>query len=142
MQQFFETKVKYDKMQDNGTEKKVTESYIIDALSFTEAEKRTMEQLNNLTSGEFDIKDITRRDYREIIVNNEGDKWYKVQISVDEPNPDTGKIKHTKYNYLLNAANTDEATKRFKKFMEDTSWDYSIKTVTETKILDYFAYKG
>ena len=87
--QWFECKIQYEKTMDDGLQKKVTESYVIDALSFTEAEQRIMEELSAYISGEFTIKDIKIAPYKEIFFSDDelADRWYKAKlqfITIDE----------------------------------------------------------
>ena len=79
---WFECKIAYEKVMDDGLQKKVTESYVVDALSFTEAEKRIMEEMSSYISGEFTVKDIKIAPYGEIFFSDEemADRWYKCKL--------------------------------------------------------------
>jgi hypothetical protein len=87
--QWFECKIQYEKTMDDGLQKKVVETYVVDALSFTEAEQRIMEELSAYISGEFTIKDIKIAQYKEIFFADQdlADRWYKTKlqfITIDE----------------------------------------------------------
>ena len=89
MANWFECKVRYDKLQENGAAKKVTEPYLVDALSFTEAEARITEEQKPFISGEFEVSAVKRCKIAEIVLqeDEEADKWYLVKvgfITVDE----------------------------------------------------------
>ncbi len=87
MHNWFECKVSYEKILENGMQKKVTEPYLVDALSFTEAEARIIEEIKPYISGEFTISDIKRAKYNELFFNDNGDRFYKAKvmfISLDE----------------------------------------------------------
>jgi len=73
---WFKCKIRYDKVMENGMNKKVTEPYLVDALSFTEAEARIIEEMTPFISGEFTVADISRVNYSELFENEKGDKWY------------------------------------------------------------------
>ena len=60
MNNWFECKVRYDKMMENGLQKKVNEPYMVDALSFTEAEARIIEELTPFISGDFSVSAVKR----------------------------------------------------------------------------------
>ncbi len=82
---WFETKVRYDKMMENGTQKKVNEPYMVDALSFTEAEARTIEEMTPFISGDFSISAVKRTNITEIFWNDAADKWVpQIIVSSDQ----------------------------------------------------------
>ena len=127
---WFETKVKYDKMMEDGTQKPVPETYVVDALSFTEAEERITEEMSSYVSGEFDVKGIAEASYKEIKA--------KLQfITLDEK---TEKEKRTSVYYLVQAANFMQAVKNIDEVMGGTMIDYVIASVAETSIMDVFEH--
>ena len=137
---WFETKVRYDKTMDDGHDKKVTEVFVVDAISFTEAETKITEELSAYTSGETFIKAITRAPYSEVLFSDDGndDKWYRVKlafITLDERND---KEKKTLTTFLFQAANIDKARSYIKEFMSNTMVDYDVASISETKVLDIF----
>ena len=139
--QWFECKIQYEKTMDDGLQKKVTESYVIDALSFTEAEQRIMEELSAYISGEFTIKDIKIAPYKEIFFADQdlADRWYKTKlqfITIDE----TEKEKRSNINYLVNAGTLNGAVKNIEEVMGGTMIDYVIASVAETQLMDVFEY--
>ena len=138
---WFECKIQYEKTMEDGLQKKVTESYTVDALSFTEAEKRIMEEMSSYISGEFTIKDIKIAPYKEIFFSDEemADRWYKAKlqfITIDE----TEKEKRTAVNYLVQAGTLKGAVGNIDAVMGGTMIDYVIASVAETTLMDVFEY--
>ena len=95
MHNFFEVKIRYEKVLEDGKNKLVTESYLLDALSFTEAEKRIIEEMNPYMSGGFTVSAIKRSNYTELIPcdNDKADKWYKVKLNLITLEERTGEEK-------------------------------------------------
>lgn len=115
---YFECKVSYEKIMEDGKQKKVTEPYLVDALSFTEAEARIIEELTPFISGEFVIKDIKRAKLSEIFFNENGDRFYKIKvyfITIDEK---SGAEKKTATQMLTQASNLKEAIEVLEKGMK------------------------
>lgn len=81
MSTWFECKVRYDKIQENGSAKKVNEPYLVDALSFTEAEARIIEEVTPYISGDFSVSAVKRTNFTEIFWDDTADKWYHVKVS-------------------------------------------------------------
>lgn len=144
MNEWFECKVRYEKTLENGLVKKVTEPYLVDALSFTEAERRFIEEIEPFMSGEFQVTDIKRAKYAELFEtdDDEADRWFKAKvnfITLDEKN---GVEKKTAQNMLVQASDLRDAVKRLDKGMEGTMADYEIASMAETAIMDIFHYKA
>ena len=127
---------------EDGLQKKVTETYTIDALSFTEAEQRIMEEMSSYISGEFTIKDIKIAPYKEIFFSDEdmADRWYKTKLQFITIDEKTEKEKRTAVNYLVNAGTLHGAVKNIDEVMGGTMIDYVIASVAETTLMDVFEY--
>lgn len=140
--QWFECKVRYERMQENGTTKKVTEAYVVDALSFTEAEARIIDEMTAYISGEFAVCNINPTPFKEIVFVDDAtaDKYFKVKVGYITINEKTGKEKVSNTTYLVQAKNTDEAQKATHDMHKGGVQDYVIKSVTETKILDVYEH--
>ena len=139
---WFECKVVMDVMQDDGTTKPQTFVYLVDALNFTEAESRIIEEVKPYTSGKLDVTGIKRVKYSEIFPSDSdtADRWYKVRclfITLDEK---TQTEKEIANNMLVQAATFHEAVENFGRGMKGTLMDYRIAAVQETKIMDVFRY--
>lgn len=137
---WFETKVRYDKTMDDGREKKVTEVFVVDALSFTEAETKITEELSAYTSGETFIKAITRAPYSEVLFSDDSkdDKWYRVKLAFITLDERSEKEKKTITTYLFQTANIDKARSYIKEFMSNSMCDYDVASISETQVLDIF----
>lgn len=141
---WFETKVRYDKVMENGVSKKVTEPYIFDALSFTEAESRVIEEITPYITGEFTVSDIKRSKYSEIFFSEDesADLWFKCKVTFITLDEKSGAEKKSSTNMLVQASDLRDAVKRLDKGMEGTMADYQISSVVETEILDVYPYSA
>lgn len=139
---WFECKIQYEKTVEDGLQKKVTETYTVDALSFTEAEQRITEELSSYIRGQFDIKDIKIAPYKEIFFADEdsADRWYKVKLQFITIDEKTEKEKRSNVNYLVNAGTLNGAVKNIDEAMGGTMIDYVIAAVSETSLMDVFEY--
>lgn len=142
MQNLFESKVSYEKIIENGTQKKVTESYLFDALSWTEAEARTVEELSPSISGEFSIVDIKRVKITEVFLNDRGDRFFKAKIQFITLDEKSGLEKKINAFMLAQANDIDEAQEIIKDRMKSSASDYVIAEVKETKIVEFFPYRA
>ena len=139
---WFECKIAYEKVMEDGLQKKVNEGYVVDALSFTEAEKRIMEEMSSYISGEFTIKDIKIAPYKEIFFSDEelADRWYKAKLEFITIDEKTEKEKRSAVNYLVQAGTLKGAVGNIESVMSTTMIDYVIASVAETKLMDVFEY--
>jgi len=139
MNKFFEGKIKYRKTLDNGTQKVVTEAYIVDALNYTEAEARVHEEVAAYISGEFKITNIRLTNYVEVHPS-EGDIWFKSKISLIAFDNESGKEKKTNMYFLVQADDLKEANDKTVEVMSGTVGDWTISAISETNIMDVFEY--
>ena len=139
---WFECKIAYEKVGEDGLQKKVNEGYVVDALSFTEAEKRIMEEMSSYISGEFTIKDIKIAPYKEIFFSDEelADKWYKAKLQFITIDEKTEKEKRSSVTYLVQAGSLKGAVANVESVMGTTMIDYVIASVAETQLMDVFEY--
>ena len=140
---WFECKVRYEKTGDDGMPRKVTETYVVDALSFSEAESRILEEMGKYVSGELEVCDLKIAQYKEIFFadNDLADKWYKAKLAFITIDEKTDKEKKTSVFYLVNAGNINSALKNVDELMGSTMIDYQTCNLTETHIMDVFEYK-
>ncbi len=139
---WFEIKVRYDKTQEDGSIKPITEQYVVDALSFTEAEGAIIEEMSSYISGDFKITGMKPAAYHEIFFseNPQDDKWYKVKlmfITIDEK---TEKEKRTAHNYLVQAGTLQGAVKNMEEGIKGIIADCQFAAVTETMFMDVFEH--
>lgn len=140
MHNWFECKVSYEKTLENGMQKKVTEPYLVDALSFTEAEARILEEIKPYISGEFTIADIKRAKLSELFFNDNGDRFFKAKVCFITLDERSGTEKKTAVQMLAQASSLREALQVVNKGMEGTLADYFIASLSETSIMDVFPY--
>lgn len=138
---WFECKVRYDKMMENGSVKRVTEPYLVDALSFTEAETRIIEEMRPFISGDFSLPAIKKTNIAEIFPDDTADKWWLVKfnlITIDEKSA----VERRTAVYVMVQANSQQgATDSFNEGMKGTMADFEIEKVAETKIMDVYPAK-
>ena len=139
---WFEVKYQYEQTQEDGMQKKVTELYTVDALSFTEAESKITEEMKLYVSGETFIKAITRAPYKEIFFDEResADKYYKAKLDLITIDEKTEKEKKSTVTYLVQAASLEEAKVNITDVMKGTMIDYVIQAIAETKIIDVFEH--
>ncbi|MBD5506284.1 MAG: DUF4494 domain-containing protein [Lachnospiraceae bacterium] len=137
---YIETKVRYDKTQENGSIKKVNEPYLVDALSFTEAEARIIEEMTPFISGDFTVSAVKKTKISEIF-RGEGDRWYMVKVNYLNLNEKTGAIKKTASYILVQAFTFRDALNKFDEGMKGTVADYEIAALSDTEIMDVYPAK-
>ena len=125
MHNWFECSIRYEKVAENGMNRKVTEAYLVDALSFTEAEARIIEEMNPYINGEFTVSGVKRAGYSELFP------------SEDEK---SGAEKKTPTTVLVQASDLRDAVKKLDEGMKGTLADYVIGSVSETAIMDVYPY--
>lgn len=138
---WFEGKIRYEKTNEDGLTKKVTEQYVVNAYTFTEAESNLTDDMKPYIIGEFEITDLKKAAYTEIFFSEEekADKWYKAKVNfimLDE----YGKEKRSAVHYLVQAGSLQGAIKNIDEVMKGTMTDYESCSVQETKIMDVFEY--
>lgn len=139
MATYFETKVKYERTLDTGAQKTVTEPYLVDALSFTEAEARIIELMTPFaTTGELAVTAVKRVKLDDIFFNDGGDRWYKVKINMITIDEKTAAEKRTASFSLVQASNFKEALDVFLQGMKDIMFDYEIASIVETPLMDVY----
>ena len=141
MANWFECKVKYVRMLETGMQKAVNEPYLVDALSFTEAESRITEEMAPFISGEFTVSAVKREKLSEVFYDETGDKWYKVKFNIITVDEKTAVEKKTSVVTLVQAANFQAAVDNFMEGMKGTMADFEIAAVTETALMDVFPVK-
>lgn len=141
MHTWFTVKVKYDRPGENGLLTPTTEPYLVDAISYAEAEKRIFEEVKlYATSGELEIKDIRKTKITELFYNEGGDKWYRCKVNYIIIDEDKGIEKKAPQIMMVQASDFKEAVNTLIERMKSEFSDYEIDTISETKILDVFTY--
>lgn len=141
--EFFECKIKYDKTMENGLQKKVVEPYLVDALSFTEAEKRISEEMKPYIRGSFEVADIKKAKFAELIDSpkQEDDRWYKCKVIFTIVDEKSGKEKKAANQILVKAIDLATALRHLEEGLH-SSVDYVVASIAETPIMDVFPFKA
>ncbi len=129
---------------EDGLQKKVTEQYTVDALSFTEAESSITEEMSSYISGEYEVSDIKKAAYKEVFFseNDSDDRWYKAKLQFITIDEKTQKEKRSNVYYLVQASSLPGAVGHIEEVMGTTAIDYVIASVAETLIMDVFEHKA
>ena len=137
---WFLCKVSYEKILENGMQKKVTEPYLVDALSFTEAEARIIEEMSPFITGEFTVSAVGRAKLSEVFFNEDGDRYYKAKIYFITLDEKSSIEKKTAAQILVQASNLKEAITVLEEGMKGTLADYTIASIAETQIMDVYPF--
>lgn len=140
MNNWFTVKVKYTKQLENGQFKRVSEPYLLAALTFTDAEARIYEELGNVIRGEFNVVGIARTEIHDIFAYDDADYWYKVKITYEAPTEDEEKGRKVSQNFLVAAHSVKDAYERIKESLSGLMVDYQIPSITLSPIVDIFPY--
>lgn len=132
---FFEVKIKIDKVLDDGTEKKVSETYALDACTFTEAEARITKEMYPYVVGDFDVTHEKKALYDEVVFN-EGELYFLVKYNLITIDEKSGREKRNAMYVLFRDATIDKAKEHARDYMKTAVTDYEIEYIKETKILD------
>ena len=139
---YYEVKVQYQKILEDGKEKKVTEQYVVEALTFTEAESRIIEEMTPYISGEFDVVSEKIAPYNEIFLSDrtDDDKWFISKVGFITVDETTDKEKKQTFRYLVQAATSELALDYTKEMFSHGMSDYSIEAVQDTPTIDVFLH--
>lgn len=137
MAQWIETKLRYDKIDEQGRQRKITESYLVDALSFTEAEARIIEEMKPFISGEFTVSAVKKANIAEIVDDGTGDRWYKVRAMFISVNEKSGAEKKAPHDFIVRAFSLEDTIVNFKSEVH-LLIDYELASVNETQLIDVF----
>lgn len=142
MNKIFECKVSYEKVNEEGNSKKVTELYLVDAVSFTDAETVITEEVSKMLSGDFEVETIKKETPSEIFQNTEGGTWFKVKVSFVYIDEISGREKKDNHLMYLQTDEISNVISTLKEKMKGTVMDYIVSGISETKVLDYFTSKN
>lgn len=141
MQTWFECKVKYVKVSESGNEQNVTENFLLDAVSFTDAETRIIRQMQQMVRGEFAVLDIKKSRIAEVFPFENGEWWFKATINLVTIDEDAGKEKKLRTYYLVMADDIKEALERLDESLSYLVIPYVISSLTVSTIADVFPYE-
>lgn len=137
---WYECKVKYRKLDENGVQKVVSEPYLVDALSFTEAESRINTEMAAFVSEEFKIVNIKVANFAEIHHFENSDRWFKSKVSLLAYDEESGKERKTSFYLLIQANDVKEAFDNTMQVMQNTMGEFTIPAIAESAIIDVFHF--
>lgn len=140
MNSWFTVKVKYTKQLDNGALKRVSEPYLVAAMTFTDAEARIYEELGTIIRGEFHVVGITRTELHDIFAYDDADIWYKVKVKYETADADSEKTRKVTQNFLVSAGSVKEAYERIKESLSTLMVEFEIPSITVSPIIDIFPF--
>jgi len=140
MHTWFECKIKYEKVIEEGKTLTVNETYLIDALSFTEAEKRIIQEMEPYISGDFLVANIRRARINEIFAHDGGDRWYRCKVFFISLDEEKSLEKRTAVTMLVQATSVKEAIEVLTSEMKNSLVDYELVSVSETPIMEVYPY--
>ncbi len=140
MNSWHTVKVKYTKEFQDGTLKRVTEPYLVSAISFTDAEARIYQEVGEFIRGEFMVTSIAKTDFNDIFQYDDAEVWYKAKVSYVSEDADSGKEKKVNTNYLVSAHNVKEAYERIEESLKGLMVTFEIPTISVTTIVEIFPY--
>ena len=145
MHTWFQCKISYTKTMENGIDKKVTEPYLVDALSFTEAEARIIEEMASYANCDFVVSAVAKANYSEIFFAEDdldASFWFKCKLAFITLDEKTGSEKKSFTNILVQARDFRDAVKKLDEGMRGSMADYLIVSVAETPIFDVYRYEA
>ena len=140
MQKWFECTIKYEKELEDGKVAKITERYLVDALTFSEAEARIIKEMKPFISGEFEVANINPQKYSELFWNEKCDKWFKTKVNFIVLDEEKGVEKKVANYMLVQANDLKEARELLVEGMKGSQADWEIASISETKIIDVYKY--
>ena len=140
MNNWFTVKVKYTKQLNNGALKRVTEPYLLAAMSFTDAEARIHEELGAIIRGEFNVVGITRTEVHDIFFYDDADIFYKCKVKYQSMDADTEKARKVTQVFLVTAGSVKQAAERLNESLSTLMVDYEIPAIVVSPIVDIFPY--
>jgi hypothetical protein len=141
MNNWFTVKVKYTKQLENGTFKRVSEPYLLAAMTFTDAEARIYEELGSSIRGEFQVTGIARTDLHDIFQYDDSEQWFKCKVTYDRMDEDGEKAKTISQNFLVSAAHVKEAYERIEESLSTLMIDFNVVSITASPIVEIFPYR-
>ena len=139
---WFEAKVKYMKVNEDGREKKVNEAYLLDAMSYTEAESRIMHEMESVISGDYYISSLRKSNITELVPSEDenDDRWYKAKVNIIDADEVSGKEKSTGQYYLVAASDTKRALENLNKSLSTFVVSCEVVSISDTQFIDVFPY--
>jgi len=141
MNMWFTVKVKYTKQLENGMFKRITEPYLLAAMTFTDAETRIYEELDSIIRGEFDVVSIARTEVHDIFMYDDTEVWWKCKITYEASELHSEKTKKISQTFLVSAENAKEAYERICESLSTLLVDFSVLSIIYSPIVEIFPYR-
>lgn len=141
MRTWFLCKVKYAKENEQGLLKNVSEQYLVDAVSFTEAEARIYDMLGSVIRGDFQVTNISKSNLVDVFFYDDIDIWYKCKVSYVVADADSGKEKKVTQYMLVSAHNVKEAYERIHESLNNMLVTFVVPDINESPIVEIFPYE-
>jgi hypothetical protein len=141
MNNWFTVRVKYTKQLDNGSLKRVSEPYLLAAMSFTDAETRIYEELGSVVRGEFLVIGMQPTQIHDIFGYDDADVWYKCKVKYHDIDADSEKARKVVQNFLVSADSVKQATERINESLSTLLVDFEITETKVSPIVDIFPYQ-
>lgn len=140
MKKYFEIKASFQKVDENGKTKKVKETYLLDALSFTEGEARINKELEQIVSGDFTVTNMAQSNISEVFYNPNGDRWFKAKVTFVDVDENSGKEKKTAQYMLVQANNVKDAYEFLEEKLDSWLIPHETPAISESPIVEVFEY--
>ncbi len=139
MNSWYTVKVKFTKEYQDGTLKRVTEPYLVNSYSFTDAEARIYQEVGEFVRGEFLVTSISKTEFADIFHYDDAEDWYKCKVSYVTED-DNGKEKKVNNNFLVSAHNVKEAYTRIEESLKGLMVSYEIPMINLTPIVEIYPF--
>ena len=142
MTNWFEAKIKYIKVQEDGREAKVSESYLVDALTYGEAENRVIKEMEAIIKGDLLITGLKKSNITELVESEDenDDRWYKAKVAIVDADEVSGREKVSFQYFLISAGDIDKASEYLRNSLSTWVVPYEIVTISDTTFMDVFKY--
>jgi hypothetical protein len=141
MNSWFKVKVKYTKQLESGSFKRVSEPYLLSAMTFTDAEARIYEELGSFIRGEFTVMGISREDIQDIFQYDDAETWFMCKVSYDNIDEETDKKKTLTQKFLVSAKTVKESYERIEESLATLMINFQITSIISSPIIEIFPYK-
>lgn len=140
---WFEAKVKYMRVGEDGRERKVSEMYLIDAMSYTEAESRTVSEMETIVKGDYYIPSLKKSNITEVVTSEDerDDRWYKAKVAIVDAEEVSGREKRSFQYYLVAASDTNRALENLNKALATFVVPWEVASIADTQFMDVLPYE-
>jgi hypothetical protein len=141
MRTYFEATVKYAKENDQGLLKSISEKYLVDSVSHTEAEAIIYDRLSSLIRGDFQLKRLVPANITDVFFYEDIDIWHKCKVTYVIADADTGREKRVTQYMLVTAHNVKEAYDRIHESLSNMLVSFRVPKIEESPIVEIFFYE-